>query len=163
MTFMGRLCQIGRHLNEYLIQSSCQNMVKLDFGVYIEFKNFNKAYPMHPYPLPWNNDLVDKSSGFQRCFYWIHFQDTTKFLCMGLTTSILLSLQIICQRVTLFSLKKPQYLKMMNTMFEGDLVRRVEVQIDDIVVKHKNVRIICKIYKKSLISSKGTTFRKHFH
>jgi hypothetical protein len=108
----------------------------------IDYTNFNKACPKDPYPLPRIDQIVDSTSGcdllsFLDAYSGFHQiqmsrQDRkhTAFVTMD---------GLYCYVVMPYGLKNalPTFVQAMSKTF-GDLIRdRVEVYIDDIVVKTK--------------------------
>jgi hypothetical protein len=108
----------------------------------IDYTNLNKAYPKDPYPLPRIDQIVDSTfgcdllsfldaySGFHQIQMSRQDRKHTAFVTMD---------GLYCYVVMPYGLKNalPTFVQAMSKTF-GDLIRdRVEVYVDDIVVKTK--------------------------
>jgi hypothetical protein len=108
----------------------------------IDYTNLNKAYPKDPYPLPRIDQIVDSTSGCDLLsfldaysgFHHIQMSRQDRKHIAFVTVD-----GLYCYVVMPYGLKNalPTFLRAMSKTFE-DLIRdRVEVYVDDIVVKTK--------------------------
>ncbi|XP_075500054.1 uncharacterized protein LOC142538627 [Primulina tabacum] len=112
----------------------------------VDFRDLNKACPKDHYPLPRIDHLVDSTSGFELLSFMDTYQgyhqiplaksdqDKASFITSGCT---------FCYIVMPFGLKNAgaTYQRLMNKVFEKQLRRNVEVYVDDILGKTKEVAI----------------------
>ncbi|XP_075504440.1 uncharacterized protein LOC142541868 [Primulina tabacum] len=110
----------------------------------VDFRELNKSCPKDHYPLPRIDQLVDSTSGcdllsFMDAYQGYHQiplakddQDKASFITSGGT---------FCYKVIPFGLKNAGaiYQRLMNKVFEMQLGRNVEVYVDDILGKSKEV------------------------
>jgi hypothetical protein len=108
----------------------------------IDYTNLNKACPKNPYPLPRIDQIVDSTSG---CDLLSFLDAYSGFHQIQMSredrkhTSFVTMDGLYCYVVMPYSLKNalPTFVRAMSKTF-GDLIRdRVQVYIDDIVVKTK--------------------------
>ncbi|XP_073063957.1 uncharacterized protein [Primulina eburnea] len=110
----------------------------------VDFRDLNKACPKDHYPLPMIDQLVDSTSGFELLSFMDAYQryhqislakndrDKTNFITSGGTSGYI---------VMPFGLKNAgaTYQRIMNRVFEKQQSRNVEVYVDDILDKSKEV------------------------
>jgi hypothetical protein len=108
----------------------------------IDYTNLNKACPKDPYPLPRIDQIVDSTSG---CDFLSFLDAYSGFHQIQMSrqdrkhTAFVTVDWLYCYVVMPYGLKNvlPTFVRAMNKTF-GDLIRdRVEVYVDDIVVKTK--------------------------
>jgi hypothetical protein len=109
----------------------------------IDYTNLNKVYPKDPYPLPRIDQIVDSTSG---CDLLSFLDAYSGFHQIQLSrqdrkhTAFVTVDGLYCYVVILYGLKNalPTFVWAMSKTF-GDLIRdKVEVYVDDIVVKTKS-------------------------
>ena len=112
--------------------------------VCIDFKDLNKACPKDPFPLSRIDQLVDATIGHP----WMSFLDAFQgYYQIPLAlegqekTAFVTPTRNYHYKVMPFNLKNAgsTYQRMMTKMFEPQLGKNIEVYIDDIVVKSKEV------------------------
>ncbi|XP_075478807.1 uncharacterized protein LOC142519657 [Primulina tabacum] len=110
----------------------------------VDFRDLNKACPKDCYPLPWIDQLVDSTSGCELlCFLdayqgyhqiplALEDQDKASFITSGGTFYYV---------VMPFRLKNARatYQSLMNHVFQKQIGRNVEVYVDDILIKTREV------------------------
>jgi hypothetical protein len=107
-----------------------------------DYTSLNKACPKDPYPLPRIDQIVDSTSG---CDLFSFFDAYSSFHQIQMSredrkhTALLTVDGLYCYVVTPYGLKNalPTFVRSMSKTF-GDLIKdRVEVYVDDIMVKTK--------------------------
>lgn len=106
----------------------------------IDFTNLNKACPMHPYPLPRVSELVDATAGHERLSFLDAFSGYNQIPLYKPDqehTTFITSRGLYCYTVMPFGLKNAgaSFQLFMNTVLAPHLGTKVEVYIDDMVVK----------------------------
>ncbi|GAA0155892.1 hypothetical protein LIER_13513 [Lithospermum erythrorhizon] len=108
----------------------------------IDFTNLNKVCPKDYYPLPCLGRLVDGSAGYEvfdfldasRGYYQIllHEDDQEK-------TTFIIEYGLYYWKVMPFGLKNAgaTYQRMVNNIFKEQIGRKMEIYVDDILVKSK--------------------------
>ena len=110
----------------------------------IDCTNLNKACPKDVYPLPSIDKLVDGASRFQLLIFLdvylaydqirIHLLDEEKTASINKDANF-------CYKVMPFRLKKAvaTYQRLMDWVFKQQIVKNVEVYIDDMIIKSLNI------------------------
>ncbi len=110
--------------------------------VCVDFTNLNQAYPKDPFPLPKIDLLVDATFGHNRMSFLNVFQGYHQ-VALSLEdrekTSFITPFGIYCYKVMLFGLKNAgvTYQKIVTKMFKDLIGKKMEIYIDDMVVKSK--------------------------
>lgn len=138
------------HIKEIQFSDWLNNVVLVQkspgkFRMCNDFTALNKYCPKDPYPLPRIDQLVDSTSGcallsfmdaFQG-FYQIRMarQDIKK-------TSFVTDGGVYCFKFMPFGLRNAgaTYQRLVNTMFKTEIGKSMEVYVDDMLVKSKEVR-----------------------
>ncbi|GKV18329.1 hypothetical protein SLEP1_g28727 [Rubroshorea leprosula] len=108
--------------------------------MYIDYTNFNQAYPKDCYPMPNIDKLVEVASGNERLSLLDAYSSYHQVL-MALEdeekTSFYAGDEIYCYVIMPFGLKNAgaTYQKMVTIVFRAQIGRNLEVYVDDIVVK----------------------------
>ena len=116
----------------------------IKWRVCVDFTDLNKAYPTDPFPLPWIDQLVDATVGHPQMSFLDAFQGYHQ-LPLALDdqekTTFVTPIGNYHYKVIPFSLKNDgsTYQRIMTKMFESQMVKNIEVYIDDMVVKSKIV------------------------
>ena len=102
--------------------------------------DLNKAYPKDPFPMPRIDQLVDATAGHPQMSFLDAFQGYHQIplaLDDQEKTAFVTLIGNYYYKVMPFSLKKAgsTYQRMMIRMFESQLVKSIEIYIDDMVVK----------------------------
>jgi hypothetical protein len=110
--------------------------------VCVDFTNLNQAYPKDPFPLPKIDLLVDATFGHNQMSFLNVFQGYHQ-VALSLEdrekTSFITPFGIYCYKVMLFGLKNAgvTYQKIVTKMFKDLIGKKMEIYIDDMVVKSK--------------------------
>ena len=110
----------------------------------VDFTDLNRACPKDPFPMPWIDQLVDAMVGHPRMSFLDAFQGYHQ-IPMALDdqekTVFVTPVGNYHYKVMSFGLKNAgsTYQRMMTKIFESQLGKNVEVNIDDMVVKSKLV------------------------
>ncbi|XP_073049671.1 uncharacterized protein [Primulina eburnea] len=142
------LLQAG-HIREIQFPTWLSNVVLVPkaagkWRMCVDFRDLNKACPKDHYPLPRIDQLVDSTSGFELLSFMDAYQgyhqiplakndqDKASFITSGGT---------FCYVVMPFGLKNAgaTYQRLMDKVFEKQLGRNLEVYVDDILGKSKEV------------------------
>ncbi|XP_073294454.1 uncharacterized protein [Primulina huaijiensis] len=145
---VGELLRAG-HIKEVQFPTWLSNMVLIPkatrkWRMCVDFKDLNKACPKDCYPLPRIDQLVDSTSGcellsFLDAYQGYHQipltledQDKASFITSGGT---------FCYVVMPFGLKNAgaTYQCLMNHVFQKQIGRNIEVYVDDILIKTREV------------------------
>ncbi|XP_073033744.1 uncharacterized protein [Primulina eburnea] len=137
------------HIREVNFPSWLSNVVLVPkstgkWRMCVDFRDLNKACPKDCYPLPRIDQLVDSTSGcellsFLDAYQGYHQiplaledQDKASFITSGGT---------FCYVVMPFGLKKAgaTYQRLMNLVFQKQIGRNIEVYVDDILIKTREV------------------------
>ncbi|XP_075515413.1 uncharacterized protein LOC142550056 [Primulina tabacum] len=137
------------HIQEIQFPTRLSNMVLVPkstgkWRMCVDFRDLNKACPKDHYPLTQIDKLVDSTSGYELLSFMDAYQgynqiplakndqDKASFITLGGT---------FCYVVMSFGLKNAgaTYQRLMNKVFEKQLGRNVEVYVDDILGKSKEV------------------------
>ena len=116
----------------------------IKWRVCVDFTDLNKAYPTDPFPLPWIDQLVDATVGHPQMSFLDAFQGYHQ-LPLALDdqekTTFVTPIGNYHYKVIPFGLKNDgsTYQRIMTKMFESQMVKNIEVYIDDMVVKSKIV------------------------
>ncbi|GJR01693.1 reverse transcriptase domain-containing protein [Tanacetum coccineum] len=125
----------------------------------IDFKDLNKACPKDLYPLPEINWKIESLMGFKyKCFldsykgyHQIHIakKDEEK-------TTFHTDEGVFCYIKIPFGLKnaKATYQRLVDTIFEGQIGRNLEVYVDDMVIKSKTELEMIKDVEETLLTLK---------
>ena len=122
-------------------------VVKKKNGIWwvcIDFTDLNKAYLKDPFPMPWIDQLVDATVGHPQMSFLDAFQGYHQ-IPLALEdqekTAFVTPTRNYHYKVMPFGLKNAMstYQRMMTKMFEPLLGKNIEVYIDDMVVKNKEV------------------------
>ena len=110
----------------------------------VDFTDLNRACPKDPFPMPRIDQLVDATVGHPRMSFLDAFQGYHQIplaLDDQEKTAFVTLVGNYHYKVMLFGLKNARstYQRMMTKMFEPQLDKNVEVNIDDMVVKSKLV------------------------
>lgn len=111
----------------------------------VDFRQLNKAYPRDHYPLPRIDQLVDSTAGCALLSMMDAFQGYHPIQLHHAdqpNVAFIRSTGTYYYTVMPFGLKNPgaTYQKMMDQMFRSQLVRNMEVYVDDMLVKSKIAR-----------------------
>ena len=110
----------------------------------VDFTDLNQACPKDSFPLPRIDQLVDSTVGHKLLTFMDAFsrynqipmaeEDQEK-------TVFIISQGLYCYKVMPFGLKNAgaTYYRLVNQMFEKQIGRNVEVYIDDMLIKSKEV------------------------
>uniref|UniRef100_A0A2N9GJG2 Reverse transcriptase domain-containing protein n=1 Tax=Fagus sylvatica TaxID=28930 RepID=A0A2N9GJG2_FAGSY len=120
-------------------------MVKKSTGKWrmcVDFTNLNKACPKDSFPLPRIDQLVDSTAGHKLLTFMDAFSGYNQIVLDESDqekTSFITSRGLFCYKVMPFGLKNAgaTYQRLMNKMFHDQIVRNVEVYVDDMLVKSK--------------------------
>ena len=110
--------------------------------VCVDFTNLNQACPKDLFPLPKIDQLVDATAGHDRMSFLDTFQGYHQ-IALSLEdhekTAFITPLGIYCYKVMPFGLKNAGaiYQRMVTRMFKDQIVKMMEIYIDDMVVKSK--------------------------
>ena len=110
--------------------------------VCVDFTNLNKACPKDPFPIPRIDQLVDATVSHPRMSFLDTFQGYHQ-ISLALDdqekTVFITPIGNYHYKVMLFDLKNAgsTYQRMMTRMFEPQLGKKIEIYIDDMVVKSK--------------------------
>ena len=112
--------------------------------VCVDFTDLNKACPKDPFPMPRIDQLVDAIAGHPRMSFLDAFQGYHQILLAlkdQKKTTFVTPTRNYHYKVMPFDLKNAgsTYQKMMTRMFEPQLGKNIEIYVDDIVVKSKEV------------------------
>uniref|UniRef100_A0A2N9HMM7 Uncharacterized protein n=1 Tax=Fagus sylvatica TaxID=28930 RepID=A0A2N9HMM7_FAGSY len=139
-----RLVQ-ARAIREILYSTWLSNTVVVKkkngkWRVCIDFTDLNKACPKDPFPLPKIDQLVDATSGHQRMSFLDAFQGYHQIAMNPVDeekTAFITPRGIFCYKVMPFGLKNAgaTYQRMITKMFSSQMGKKIEVYIDDMVVK----------------------------
>ena len=108
----------------------------------MDFTNLNQACPKDPFPLPKIDQLVDATAGHDRMSFLNAFQGYHQ-IALSLEdcekTAFITPLGIYCYKVMSFGLKNAgaTYQRMVTRMFEDQIGKKMEIYIDDMVVKSR--------------------------
>ena len=126
----------------------------------MDFTDLNKACPKDPFPMPRIDQLVDAIVGHLRMSFLDAFQGYHQIplaLDDQEKTAFVTPIENYHYKVMPFDLKNAgfTYQRMMTRMFEPQLGKRIEVYIDDMVVKSKvvsehvgDLRVVFDILRK---------------
>ena len=108
--------------------------------VCVDFMDLNKACPKDPFPMPRIDQLVDATTGHPQMSFLDAFQGYHQIplaLDDQEKTAFVTPIGNYYYKVMPFSLKNAgsTYQRMMIRMFESQLVKSIEIYIDDMVVK----------------------------
>ena len=112
--------------------------------VCVDFTDLNKACPKDPFPMPRIDQLVDATAGHPRMSFLDAFQGYHQIL-LALEdqekTTFVTPTGNYHYKVMPFDLKNAgsTYQRMMTRMFEPQLGKNIEIYVDDMVVKSKEV------------------------
>ncbi|XP_073025097.1 uncharacterized protein [Primulina eburnea] len=145
---VGELLKAG-HVREVQFPTLLSNVVLVPkstgkWRMCVDFRDLNKACPKDCYPLPRIDQLVDSTSGcellsFLDAYQGYHQiplaledQDKASFITSGGT---------FCYVVMPFGLKNAgaTYQRLMNLVFQKQIGRNIEVHVDDILIKTREV------------------------
>ena len=110
----------------------------------VDFMDLNKACPKDPFPMPKIDQLVDATIGHPRMSFLDAFQGYHQ-ISLALDdqekTAFVTPIRNYHYKVMLFGLKNigSTYQRIMTRMFESQLMKNIEIYIDDMVVKSKMV------------------------
>ena len=112
--------------------------------VCVDFTDLNKACSKDPFPMPCIDQLVDATTGHPRMGFLDAFQGYHQILLASEDqekTAFVTPIGNYHYKVMPFGLKNAgsTYQRMMTKMFEPQLGKNIEVYIDDMVVKIKEV------------------------
>ncbi|XP_075491166.1 uncharacterized protein LOC142529496 [Primulina tabacum] len=145
---VGELLRAG-HIREVQFPIWLSNVVLVPkatgkWRMCVEFRDLNKASPKDCYPLHRIDQLVDSTSGFELLSFMDAYQgyhqiplaredqDKASFITSG---------GIFCYVVMPFGLKNAgaTYQRLMNHVFQKQIGRNIEVYVDDILIKTREV------------------------
>ena len=106
----------------------------------VDFTDLNKACPKDSYPLPHIDQLVDSTAGHKLLSFMDAFSGYNQIRMDEADqekTSIVTSQGLFCYEVMSFGLKnvRATYQRLVNHMFRPQIGRKVEVYVDDMLVK----------------------------
>ncbi|KAL0378570.1 UNVERIFIED_CONTAM: Retrovirus-related Pol polyprotein from transposon gypsy [Sesamum radiatum] len=109
-----------------------------------DFTDLNKACPKDPYPLPRIDLLVDSTAGYELFSMMDAYQRYHQIFMAEedrVKTSFVTDQGIYCYNVMPFGLKNAgaTYQRLVNRMFKGQIGSMMEVYVDDMLVKSKEV------------------------
>ena len=110
----------------------------------IDFTDLNRACPKDSFPLPWMDQLVDTTMGHQLLSFMDAYSRYNQIPIKPEDeehTSFVTDQGLYCYKVMPFKLKNARatYQHLVNMMFEKMIGRTMEVYVDDMLVKSKQV------------------------
>jgi hypothetical protein len=106
----------------------------------VDFTDLNKACPKDSFPLPWMDVLIDSTSGHELLSFMDAFSRYNQIHMSELDkekTSFIIDRGLYCYNMMPFGLKNAgaTYQRLVNKMFRDQIGRKVEVYVDDMLVK----------------------------